>query len=80
MKAPCDVAFWIGIHHCSFRAGTPAVIVGVRVHIVDNEQVPCFEICFPDGQSDFVSISDVANYRIISGDDVKGKRIPKVSL
>lgn len=73
-------AFLVGTHRYSFRAGKPAEIIGV-VFITPDKLNPraCYHVRFDDGAEDFVAISDINNFKIISEEDVAAGRIPKVT-
>ena len=72
-------AYLVGTHRYSFRAGEPAEILGVMfVTPPENEIRACYHIRFDDGRDDFVPLSETHHFEIISQEDVKLGKIPKV--
>ena len=73
-------AYIVGIHTYCFHAGEPALIIGVSIIMPENETArPCFRVVYSDATEDFIPISDMANYEIISAQDVRAGNIPKIS-
>lgn len=73
-------AFYVGIHPYSFRAGTPAEIIGVKmITPAYGDQRACFHCRYEDGKEDFHPISDISSYRIISKEEFVSGKIPEVS-
>lgn len=59
-------AYLVGINSNSFRAGIPALIVGLKILDIREEKRICYHIRFSDGYEDFTPLIDVENYKIIS--------------
>lgn len=78
-------AYYVGIHHCSFRAGEPGLIKGVEFKVPENktEPVACFIVHYYNEKGvaavDYPPISDTAHYRIISLADVVKHKIPEIT-
>jgi hypothetical protein len=78
--------FLVGTHRYSFRAGTPAEIVGTTMITPEgHEPRPCFVVKFDDGTEDMVSIFTVpgstnknSHYEFITEADVRAGKIPEV--
>lgn len=78
-------AYYVGIHHCSFHAGEPGIILGVMMVKPDehSELRPCFMVNWTNKtgstEYDYCPISDVAHYKIISAQDIFDHKIPEVT-
>ena len=74
-----EKAFLVAINRNYIGAGVPAQILEVCVVTPENrEPRPCFHVVYPSGMEDFIQISEMANFKIISEGDVMGGKIPKV--
>lgn len=79
-KENISKVFYVGISKYSFRAGEPAVIIGVAMIAEDNRHPrPCFHIRFKNEEEDYVPINDRDNYKLISEQDVKLGQIPQIN-
>ena len=45
-----------------------------------TEPRPCYHTVYPDGVEDYVAVSDLLHYAIISETDVEKNNIPPISL
>jgi hypothetical protein len=64
-------AYYIGTHPDSFRSGEAAKIEGVVfADSASSERRACFQVKYGDGRIDYSPISDVNNYRLVSGRDI----------
>lgn len=79
-------AYLVGIHRYSYRAGEPAKIIGVVMYTPgstgdDDDYVerPCYHSVFFDGVENYVAVSDLMNFAIISETDVEKNNIPPIS-
>ena len=64
--------FYIGTHPDSYRSGEPALVKGLLMSIDDRV---CFELEYADGSTDFCPVSDMDNYKIVSGNKIINKYI-----
>ncbi len=62
-----EPAFYVGIHHHSFRPGKPAEIIGVEFVLPEKELVwrACFKVRYPDGFEDLCPIDDLTAYKLL---------------
>lgn len=79
-----DPAYYVGIHHCSFRAGEPGLIKGVEyITLEEGDPQACFVVHYygKKGVSavDYAPISDTAHYKIISAADVINHNMPEIT-
>lgn len=79
-------AYLVGIHRHSYRAGEPAIIIGVVMYAPgsagdDDNYVerPCYHSIFPDGMENYVAVGDFRHFSIISETDVEKNNIPPIS-
>lgn len=75
-----DKAYFVGISKHSFRAGTPAEIIGIIMVSIEVHPTPRpnFHIRFSDGTEDYVPIIDSDNYKLITFTDIINGNIPEV--
>ncbi len=78
--------FVVGTHRYSFRAGTPAEVIGVVMCTPEGlDPRPGFVIRFEDGTEDTVQIFSAPNskrknphYELLTEADIQAGRIPEV--
>ncbi len=78
--------FLVGTHRYSFRAGTPAEVIGVNMSTPENKEPrPCFVIRFADGEEDMTPIFSEPGstekgkyYELLTEADVRAGKIPEV--
>jgi hypothetical protein len=72
-------AFLVGTHRYLFQAGKPAEILGVQFVTPKGLKArACYHVRFEDGREDFVPLAEAHHFEIISEEDVRTGRIPKV--
>ena len=81
-------AYLVGIHRYSYRTGEPAKIIGVVMYTPSRTgnpdsanyvERPCYHSVFLDGVENYVAVSDLLHFAIISETDVEKNNIPPIS-